>query len=151
MILTRSLCCLVIGIQLRLVVSFTPATSPLGYSTKGHLCLPSNTIRAFHAHLGAVEQSPSQGYLDRDVQVNQRLIGWRYSLLSLLLGAFLGASVLLGGTPALAAIDGKYDGFAEYAKENQMEQSDVACFINKCGDQTKALFSNPRGIKESPA
>ena len=41
----------------------------------------------------------------------------------------------------------KYDGFAEYAKENQMEKSDVGCFINKCGDQTKNLFSNPRGIK----
>jgi len=36
---------------------------------------------------------------------------------------------------------------AEYAKDNQMEQSDVGCFINKCGDQTKQLFSNPRGIK----
>ncbi len=23
----------------------------------------------------------------------------------------------------------------------------MGCFINKCGDQTKALFSNPRGIK----
>ena len=41
----------------------------------------------------------------------------------------------------------KYDGFAEYAKENKMEKSDVGCFINKCGDQTKQLFSNPRGIK----
>jgi hypothetical protein len=40
-----------------------------------------------------------------------------------------------------------YDGFAEYAKENKMEKSDVGCFINKCGDQTKQLFSNPRGIK----
>ena len=40
-----------------------------------------------------------------------------------------------------------YDGFAEYAKENQMEQSDVACFINQCGAQTKELFRNPRGIK----
>jgi hypothetical protein len=40
-----------------------------------------------------------------------------------------------------------YDGFAEYAKENKMEQSDVGCFINKCGEQTKNLFSNPRGIK----
>jgi VDE lipocalin domain len=40
-----------------------------------------------------------------------------------------------------------YDGFAEYAKENQMEQSDVSCFINKCGDETKQLFQNPRGIK----
>jgi len=28
-----------------------------------------------------------------------------------------------------------------------MEKSDVSCFINKCGDQTKALFANPRGIK----
>jgi len=40
-----------------------------------------------------------------------------------------------------------YDGFAEYAKENKMEKSDVGCFVNKCGDQTKALFANPRGIK----
>ena len=51
------------------------------------------------------------------------------------------------GTVAWAADGGKYDGFAEYAKENQMEQSDVACFVQKCGDQTKRLFSNPRGIK----
>ena len=28
-----------------------------------------------------------------------------------------------------------------------MEQSDVGCFVQKCGDQTKKLFSNPRGIK----
>ena len=28
-----------------------------------------------------------------------------------------------------------------------MEKSDVGCFMNKCGDQTKALFANPRGIK----
>ena len=40
-----------------------------------------------------------------------------------------------------------YDGFAEYAKDNQMEQSDVACFMNQCGTQTKELFRNPRGIK----
>ena len=40
-----------------------------------------------------------------------------------------------------------YDGFADYAKENQMEKSDVACFINQCGPQTKELFRNPRGIK----
>jgi hypothetical protein len=48
-------------------------------------------------------------------------------------------------TPASATAN--YDGFAEYAKDNKMEQSDVGCFINKCGDQTKNLFSNPRGIK----
>jgi VDE lipocalin domain len=40
-----------------------------------------------------------------------------------------------------------YDGFAEYAKDNQMEQSDVSCFLNQCGPQTKELFRNPRGIK----
>lgn len=54
-------------------------------------------------------------------------------------------SPVLAETTASAAQ--KYDGFAEYAKENQMEQSDVGCFINKCGDQTKQLFTNPRGIK----
>lgn len=55
------------------------------------------------------------------------------------------AGPVLADTPASATQ--KYDGFAEYAKENQMEKSDVGCFINKCGDQTKQLFSNPRGIK----
>ncbi|KAK1748614.1 violaxanthin de-epoxidase [Skeletonema marinoi] len=55
------------------------------------------------------------------------------------------SSPVFADTPASATQ--KYDGFAEYAKENQMEQSDVGCFINKCGDQTKQLFSNPRGIK----
>jgi hypothetical protein len=40
-----------------------------------------------------------------------------------------------------------YDGFADYAKDNQMQQSDVSCFVKMCGEQTKALFSNPRGIK----
>jgi hypothetical protein len=48
--------------------------------------------------------------------------------------------------PATAG-DAKYDGFANYAKDNQMEQSDVSCFVKQCGDQTVALFSNPRGIK----
>eukprot|EP01082_Thalassiosira_pseudonana_P012955 g12679.t1 g12679 contig6:2402781-2404185(-) len=54
-------------------------------------------------------------------------------------------SAAFASTPA--STTQKYDGFAEYAKENKMEQSDVGCFINKCGDQTKQLFSNPRGIK----
>jgi VDE lipocalin domain len=61
------------------------------------------------------------------------------------LGLTLAATTMFGGV-ALAA-DKSYDGFASYAKENQMQQSDVGCFMNKCGDQTKALFSNPRGIK----
>ncbi|KAG7352844.1 VDE lipocalin diadinoxanthin de-epoxidase domain containing protein [Nitzschia inconspicua] len=55
------------------------------------------------------------------------------------------ATLCGGNLPALAA--DKYDGFADYAKENQMQQSDVGCFINKCKEQTIALFSNPRGIK----
>ncbi len=56
---------------------------------------------------------------------------------------------MFGGldTAAFAADKVTYDGFAEYAQENQMQQSDVSCFVTKCLDQTKALFSNPRGIK----
>jgi hypothetical protein len=61
------------------------------------------------------------------------------------LGLTLAATSMFGGV-AFAA-EQSYDGFASYAKENQMQQSDVGCFMNKCGDQTKALFSNPRGIK----
>ena len=63
---------------------------------------------------------------------------------SLTFGSLAGAT-LPDTTPASATQ--KYDGFAEYAKENKMEKSDVGCFISKCGDQTKQLFSNPRGIK----
>jgi len=69
------------------------------------------------------------------------------TLAAMALGIILSTSTMVGGS-AFAASDGTtYDGFAEYAKENQMEQSDVGCFVNKCGDQTKKLFSNPRGIK----
>lgn len=62
------------------------------------------------------------------------------------LGLFISSTTMFGGDMAFAA-EKQYDGFADYAKENQMEQSDVGCFVQKCGDQTKALFSNPRGIK----
>ena len=62
--------------------------------------------------------------------------------------ALLAAAILTTSASMSFADDSKqYDGFADYAKDNQMEQSDVKCFINQCGDQTKALFSNPRGIK----
>lgn len=64
-------------------------------------------------------------------------------VLSIIFGSGMNAAI--ADTPASTAA--QYDGFADYAKENQMEKSDVACFANKCGDQTKALFSNPRGIK----
>lgn len=72
------------------------------------------------------------------------------------LSAVLSVGTLLGGASvAQAAMEAArpttttttYSGFADYAKENQMQQSDVSCFVTKCGDQTKALFSNPRGIK----
>ena len=64
----------------------------------------------------------------------------------------LSMALLVGGSTTAfadtaASATAKYDGFAEYAKENKMEKSDVGCFMNKCGDQTKNLFSNPRGIK----
>ncbi len=64
--------------------------------------------------------------------------------LSLSATLFLSSGV---GTAFANTDPAKYDGFADYAKENQMEKSDVSCFMNKCGDQTKNLFSNPRGIK----
>ena len=74
--------------------------------------------------------------------------GIKSTLAAVALGAMISASGMFGGGQmAFAASDGKYDGFADYAKENQMEQSDVGCFVEKCGDQTKNLFSNPRGIK----
>jgi hypothetical protein len=63
------------------------------------------------------------------------------------LGFIVSSVSVFGGGSAFAADSQQYDGFADYAKENQMEQSDVGCFVKKCGDQTKALFSNPRGIK----
>ena len=58
----------------------------------------------------------------------------------------LSISILLGvaggaGADTAASVSKKYDGFADYAKENQMEKSDVGCFINKCGDQTKNVSS----------
>lgn len=60
----------------------------------------------------------------------------------------LSLSILLGaGVNTAFADTASYDGFADYAKDNQMEKSDVSCFMNKCGDQTKGLFANPRGIK----
>lgn len=71
---------------------------------------------------------------------------WHRLVAGLLLGVLVSSNVFAFST-ASAADAAKYDGFAEYAKENKMEQSDVSCFINKCGAETKALFSNPRGIK----
>jgi hypothetical protein len=72
----------------------------------------------------------------------------KHKLPSILLGSMI-ISMGIFSLPGMSIADesATYDGFAEYAKENQMEKSDVGCFMSKCGDQTKALFSNPRGIK----
>lgn len=65
-----------------------------------------------------------------------------------LTAALLSVSMLcLNPDLAIAKGDKNYDGFADYAKENQMEKSDVKCFMKQCGAQTANLFSNPRGIK----
>jgi hypothetical protein len=52
------------------------------------------------------------------------------------------STVVLSPLPGVA-----YDGFADYAQENKMQQSDVACFINQCGEQTKALGKDLRSIQ----
>lgn len=50
-----------------------------------------------------------------------------------IVGGMMMASTFTCDLPAAVAAE-KYDGFAEYAKENKIEQSDVGCFINKFGD-----------------
>jgi len=76
-----------------------------------------------------------------------RGVGRAMAVLPLLVSIFLSSQTLPVHAETLASSVRQYDGFAEYAKENQMEKSDVGCFVNKCGDETKMLFSNPRGIK----
>mmetsp|Transcript_34741 Transcript_34741/g.84226 ORF Transcript_34741/g.84226 Transcript_34741/m.84226 type:complete len:390 (-) Transcript_34741:1950-3119(-) len=78
---------------------------------------------------------------------NENNISMKSAFASAMLGLVVSSASVFGGPAAFADDSVQYDGFAEYAKENKMEQSDVGCFVKKCGDQTKALFSNPRGIK----
>lgn len=91
-----------------------------------------------------------QSDADQDVRHGSSHID-RNRLQSALAAAALSVAVssaaVFGGSLSALAADNSYDGFADYAKENQMQQSDVGCFINKCKEQTIALFSNPRGIK----
>ncbi|GKY98227.1 hypothetical protein MPSEU_000780400 [Mayamaea pseudoterrestris] len=70
----------------------------------------------------------------------------KHGLASTFLALSLIFSSILSPFPSFAE-EQQYDGFANYAKDNQMEQSDVSCFVKKCGDQTQKLFANPRGIK----
>lgn len=78
---------------------------------------------------------------------NKNIISMKSTCASAMLGLVVSSASMFGDPAAFAADSAQYDGFAEYAKENKMEKSDVGCFVKKCGDQTKALFSNPRGIK----
>ena len=95
---------------------------------------------------------PQTSFLDRHSRSNSDDDVASRSVKSLFASAVLGFAIssasIFGGPVAIAADNTQqYDGFAEYAKENKMQQSDVGCFIQKCGDETKALFTNPRGIK----
>ena len=116
------------------VVAFAPA----------HRATSSSTTRGTTKSFLAENDKDNNSHHDN-------LTGIKHFAAAAFLGVTLTASNLFGGGMAAFAAEttdaAKYDGFAEYAKDNQMEQSDVGCFMNKCGDQTKALFSNPRGIK----
>lgn len=107
------------------------------------LALP--TAHAFTSPKPSANVASSRGETQLNMEKDDNN-AMRSSFAAAALGLVISTSGMFGGA-AIAADDAKYDGFAEYAKENQMEKSDVGCFINKCGDQTKALFSNPRGIK----
>jgi VDE lipocalin domain len=124
------------------------------------LVVPTNAF-AFHVPVGTSkpwatrQTAPSTARLghkqDREDPGNEVGRSFQASVGAVSLGLTLALNVVFGGpmgtTVSSAFAQQSYDGFAEYAKENQMEQSDVGCFVQKCGEQTKALFSNPRGIK----
>ena len=109
---------------------------------------PTASSSSLHVHNGNDDNwqaSPSTNNLPFASKVAD-------AMATLTIATALSFSVFLGSPSAsvadtTASATKNYDGFAEYAKENKMEQSDVGCFINKCGIQTKNLFSNPRGIK----
>jgi len=125
------------------VTGFTTCPTPV-YPRTTHV--GTTTTRRSRVVL---QRSPNDGDDDRHPRDTKRQSSIASTLAAAALGVILSTAGMLGGGIAFAA-DGtttSYDGFAEYAKENQMEKSDVGCFINKCGDQTKQLFSNPRGIK----
>jgi len=101
----------------------------------------SRTNASHQSHLRLADQDRQQ---DRDTQ------DWLEKASSVVAATFLGITIASSAVFSVAPVafaDQTYDGFAEYAKENQMQQSDVGCFIKECGEQTKNLFSNPRGIK----
>ena len=123
-----------------------PPTRPFSWVTLTVLALDQTTAFSSIAIVHSPASKNSALYAQNDFESYWQKAG--HSLATIGLGLTLALSTANGvGLGPAWADDAKYDGFAEYAKENKMEQSDVGCFINKCGDQTKALFTNPRGIK----
>lgn len=114
------------------------------------LFLCGHSVGGFTAPVKISGTSQRESFLPRNLSPKKDDNNLRGSLQSAVVstafGLIIATTGLFGGGPVQAAT-GTYDGFAEYAKENQMEKSDVSCFVNKCGEQTKNLFSNPRGIK----
>lgn len=55
----------------------------------------------------------------------ERNISMKSVVASAILGLVVSSASMFGGPAAFAADSTQYDGFAEYAKENKMEQSDV--------------------------
>jgi len=120
-------------------------------ATAASAFVPTTSITA---GASAPWQSKSRLYVKKEKPIpvaandNDNDDAWRRLFAGVALGLVVAATSAFAPPAALADSTSKqYDGFAEYAKENQMEQSDVGCFVQQCGDQTKALFSNPRGIK----
>ncbi|CAM9381655.1 unnamed protein product [Chrysoparadoxa australica] len=90
-------------------------------------------------------------------------MGSQQSASSVLAGLMIGSAVLGGGsidawaaeaaaapTAVVQEVEAKenFDGFADFAeKGNKMEQSDVSCFANQCGVQTKSCFTDGSCIK----
>jgi hypothetical protein len=122
----------------------------LGHAFSSTMMIPSHNrhqkIMGSNNNDNHHQHNRLQMRLQKDDQNEKDVQHSKNNWLGISLAVAISLTGIFGGNPAIAA-DKAYDGFAEYAKENQMEQSDVGCFVQKCGDQTKNLFSNPRGIK----
>lgn len=132
-------------------LSFTLQTSTISVPQNNN-AHPTSVIRTTRTYVNLKNEKQTDDDTNSlNLKNNKRMRKLKHLMGSVLVGTTLSVSSMFGGMAALAADSTtdttKYDGFATYAKENKMEQSDVSCFVNKCGDQTKALFSNPRGIK----
>jgi len=117
-------------------------------ATRAFLSFPSNVVNKNAFKHGAISNpiGVHKGSNGDEVQTEDHFLK-KLVTISLSISIILGSGMNVAVADTTASTIANYDGFADYAKDNQMEKSDVSCFVNKCGDQTKALFSNPRGIK----